>query len=243
MDQILRALGVTADALAPSERAALDRDGYVVLRDVALGQRLEDLRAAFEAATAHAAPASDPRQTGTRHVADLSGTSDVFDSVYAEPRVLAVVSHVLRVPFQVFHLSGRDPLPGFGQQGLHADWYSQGAGAPWVVVTVLWLLDEYTARNGATRVVPGSHLFRRMVPKALADPAARHGEEATIVAPAGSVLAFNGHLWHSGTRNDTASSRRVIQCQYIRGDHARAVFTKVAIPDRVTGARRALLGG
>ncbi|HEX8087722.1 MAG TPA: phytanoyl-CoA dioxygenase family protein, partial [Blastocatellia bacterium] len=121
--------------------------------------------------------------------------------------------------FSLFQLHGRDPLPGYGQQGLHTDWRPRAAGEPFNIVTAIWLLDDFTPANGATRLVPGSHHLTGQVPKTMADPASRHPDQIQVSANAGSVVIFNGHLWHSGMRNDSRASRRVLQCQLLAREY------------------------
>jgi len=135
--------------------------------------------------------------------------------VCTSPKVLATARQILKRPFRVSQLSGRDPLPGFGQQGLHIDWYQRSGSEPFSIVTTIWLLDDFTERNGATRLVPGSHLVPTPLPKSMQEPANRHPNQKIITASAGSVLVFNGHVYHSGTRNDSNAPRRVLQCLFL----------------------------
>jgi ectoine hydroxylase-related dioxygenase (phytanoyl-CoA dioxygenase family) len=139
---------------------ALDEQGYVVLESILSPDRLDALRRQFEQAAndLDSAPPSDGKQTGTRHVNGLL-TQSVFRQVGLDPKLLASVFHVLKRRFLLTDIHGRDPLPGFGQQGLHADWHSPPIGKSFAVVTALCLLDDFTADNGATRVVPGTHRF------------------------------------------------------------------------------------
>jgi ectoine hydroxylase-related dioxygenase (phytanoyl-CoA dioxygenase family) len=85
---------------------------------------------------------------------------------------------------------GRNPLPGFGQQGLHADWRPRQPGEPYAVLTLIWMLDDFTQDNGATRVVPGSHKSPRAIDKKLAQPLARHPRELVVTGAAGDMLVF-----------------------------------------------------
>lgn len=65
--------------------------------------------------------------------------------------------------------------------------------APAFVCNVMWMLDDFREDNGATLVVPGSHLFGRQ-------PDPELDEEAnwiSVEAPAGFALFFEGRLWHS----------------------------------------------
>ena len=70
--------------------------------------------------------------------------------------------------------------------------------------------DDLTRENGATRVVPGTHLISKRPDEFLDDPGAPHPEETTyLTGKAGAVAVFNAHLWHGCTRNRTARTRRL----------------------------------
>ena len=73
-----------------------------------------------------------------------------------------------------------------------------------------WMLDDFTADNGATRVVPGSHLSRR---KPQWSEGAMEGE-ITLTAPAGSVAIWLSNTWHRSGPNVTDQPRRAILCYY-----------------------------
>ena len=227
-------------ALTSAEQEALDRDGYVVFPGVIDADWLGRLRKAFEEAASQ--DRKPGKETGTRHANDLVNGDAVFEGVYSHPKILASVYHVLRCPFRLSQIGGRDPLPGFGQQGLHADWFVRAKGEPFRVVTTICLLDDFTANNGATRLVPGTHRLLTHPPKSLAAPANRHPEQKIIIAKAGSVLAFNGHLWHSGTLNDSNLPRRVLQCVFVGRNELRSSTLKCDEPDHLSPAARYVLG-
>lgn len=237
-EEALRQCGVTEVTLAAGEREALDRQGYVVFADLLGGERLEPLRAAFELALGRG---QGGVQTGTRHADRLASQSAAFDVAYTHPKVLAAVHHVLPGAFGVFQLGGRDPLPKYGQQGLHTDWLPRAPSEPFSIVTAIWLLDDFTPTNGATRLVPGSHLLPLPLPKSMQDPASRHPDQRLIVAGAGSVLVFNGHLWHSGTRNASSGPRRALQCQFVARELLRSTDSTPDVPIHRTPAARYLL--
>jgi ectoine hydroxylase-related dioxygenase (phytanoyl-CoA dioxygenase family) len=211
--------------LQAREARALDEQGFVVLEDVVGAAALERLRSAFEAACTSGAPAAGRAETGTRHPGGLEQRDEVFASVLREPRVLALVQHVLQRPFRLLFLAGRDPLPGFGLQGLHTDWFAREPNEPFAVVTALWVLDDFTSENGAPRLLPGSHLVPRPLPKAMQVPAAHHAREQLVLARAGSVLVFNGHLAHSGTLNRSRGPRRSLHSQWIALDRASQAYS------------------
>jgi ectoine hydroxylase-related dioxygenase (phytanoyl-CoA dioxygenase family) len=242
VDEMLAQFGITQTTLSPHEMEALDRDGYVVLPGVIDEDWLVRLTVAFESGCQKDGAASVVKESGTRHVNDLVNRDAVFEGVFTHPRVLAAVYHVLRDAFRLGQIGGRDPLPGYGQQGLHADWTARSKGEPFRIVTTIWLLDDFTSDNGPTRVVPGTHHLLTQPPKSFADPASRHPDQRIIVAEAGSVLVFNGHLWHSGTANKSSRSRRVLQCSFVGRDEFRFPKTKVNVPERWAPAARYILG-
>src|SRR5262245_49374200 len=184
---------------------ALDRDGFIVVPAALDDGWVARLRRAFETTPAQA--------SGTQHVTITDGTPEVdaWRALERHPLLVAGADHVLGGAHRIAQFHGRNPLPGFGQQGLHADEVPRAPGDPYIVFTALWMLDDFTAENGATRVVPGSHLITRPLPKALAQPLAHHPDEYIAVGRAGSVLMLNGHLLHSGRRNDSKGPRRSVQ--------------------------------
>ena len=52
----------------------------------------------------------------------------------------------------------------------------------------------------------------------VSDPKAPHPEEQTIIAPAGTVVVFNSHVWHGGTLNRSADRRRAMHSYFCRRD-------------------------
>jgi ectoine hydroxylase-related dioxygenase (phytanoyl-CoA dioxygenase family) len=240
IEKILNEYGRATSALSRRECESLDRDGYVVLPDLIDADWLERLKAAFDSQYEKGGR-SRVKESGTRHVDDLVNRGAVFEGIYTHPRVLAAVHHVLCDEFRVGQVGGRDPLPGYGQQGLHADWTARAKGEPFRIVTAICLLDDFTAENGATRVVPGTHHMLNPPPKSFTNPSSRHPQQEIIVAQGGSILVFNGHLWHSGTANRSNSSRRVVQCCFVGRAEFRFSRIKVEAPDRLSAAARYIL--
>jgi len=198
--------------LGARELESLDRAGYVVVAAALDGPLLERLRRAFVAADT---------TSGTEHVELGPNTPerDAWDGLTSHPVVEAAARHLFRgAPFRERSLHGRNPLPGYGQQGLHADWPARDNADEVQVVTLLWMLDDFTAENGATRVVPGSHRILEPLAKPLAQPHAHHAREVPVTGAAGSVVVMNGHLWHSGTLNRSRGPRRAAQQVLVRTD-------------------------
>jgi len=197
-------------ALMSPVNQALERDGYAVVPGALDGAWVERLRRAFR----HARVQSG----GTQHIEITDETPEVesWRALEHHPVLKAAADHLLSQPYCLGGLHGRNPLPGFGQQGLHSDCLP-GERNECILITALWMLDDFTPENGATRVVPGSHRIARPVAKDYAQPLAKHRDEKIIVGCAGSVLMFNGYLWHSGRRNESKGPRRAVQMGLRRG--------------------------
>jgi ectoine hydroxylase-related dioxygenase (phytanoyl-CoA dioxygenase family) len=196
--------------LAQGQAEALDRHGYFVLPGALDATWVARLRRAFDEAPA--------QKDGTQHVALGPDTPhhEAWLALKEHPVVLAAAGHVLP-SFRVRDLHGRNPLPGYGEQGLHADWMPRQDALEHFVVTAIWMIDDFTGGNGATRLVPGTHRIARPIPKSLAQPGARHPDEVLITGAAGSVLVMNGHTWHSGRKNASRGPRRAGQMVIGRG--------------------------
>ena len=90
------------------------------------------------------------------------------------------------------------------------------------------MLDDFTAHNGATRVVPGTHLTGTTA-AVLADPKASQQGEKLITGRAGTVVVFSSHCFHGGTHNSTASPRMGMHGYFTRSCHAQQVNQQDAI--------------
>jgi ectoine hydroxylase-related dioxygenase (phytanoyl-CoA dioxygenase family) len=136
---------------------------------------------------------------------------------------------VLGGDLKLSSLNYRAALPGSGLQGLHADWGAAVAPGDYYVCNSIWLLDDFTELNGATRVVPGSQRSRQVPKEALADPTQPHPQEVLLTAPAGMVVVFNSHTWHGGTLNRTDRPRRAMHSYFTRRDQTQQLDQKAFI--------------
>lgn len=242
-------LGVTETTLDPQTRIRLDEDGYAPISGVLSTVQLELVRDTL-ADLSHREGANAGREvhqeTGTDRLADLVNKGDVFDIFYTHPHVLAAIAHVLGGDLKLSSLNSRVALPGQGHQSLHADFGTAVGPDGYQVCNSIWLLDDFTEENGATRVVPGSHRFDDIPANALADPTAPHPDERLLLAPAGTVVVFNSHLWHGGTRNATSAPRRAVHAYFTRRHRPQQLDQRTYLRhqtyERISPAARFILG-
>ncbi|KQY28109.1 phytanoyl-CoA dioxygenase [Caulobacter sp. Root1455] len=187
------------DPLEAEQAAALDRDGYLLLRGAVPEAWRDALRAAFDIGVGtHDQLAVAPRGPGWRHaLVDLDPT---VQRTCRQPSLLAAAGRMLGGPFFLSQVEGREPLPDGGHQRLHRD----GAGLH--AVGALVFLDPYGPDNGATRVVP-----RHLDPGDLGGDGGGEPDEAlslTLAGEAGDILVFDADLLHGATRNRSGARRR-----------------------------------
>tara|TARA_R110001583_G_scaffold26615_7_gene95939 strand:+ start:86 stop:826 length:741 start_codon:yes stop_codon:yes gene_type:complete len=164
-----------------------------------------------------------PKEEGADRLADLVNKGDVFDVFYTHPRVLAGIAAVLGPSFKLSSLNYRAAKPGLGHQNLHIDWGNKSVHGEYKVCNSIWLLDEFTENNGATRIVPGTHKLGVSPQEKMKDPSLPHPDEVIIKAPAGSVFIFNSHAWHGGTTNRTTKPRRSIHSYFCTSDQPQQI--------------------
>ncbi|MEZ4775029.1 MAG: phytanoyl-CoA dioxygenase family protein [Bacteroidia bacterium] len=234
MKEALQQLGVKPEILSPEEKKFLDENGYLPLGQIltneqvaAINQRIQSLMdSEGESAGAELLDSPyirHPKEAGADRLADLVNKDPLFDIFYTHPRVLAAVAHVLGEEIKLSSLNYRAAKPGAGLQKLHADWHEAVEPGDYKVCNSIWLLDDFSAQNGATRIVPGTHLLPILPQEDLEDPLAPHPDELIIHAPAGTVVIFNSHAWHGGTTNTTDKHRRSIHSYFCRRDQPQQV--------------------
>jgi ectoine hydroxylase-related dioxygenase (phytanoyl-CoA dioxygenase family) len=218
MDSWFDALGASS-ALTEAEARTLDEDGFVVIPGPVEPEALASLAAAYDEAVESAGPADkNAGRTGhTTRVHDFVNRGPAFDRLYVYPPVLEACHRVIGRPFKLSTMHARTLHAHTPAQGLHADFAQEesdlAAGA-WPLVGFIFMIDPFTADNGTTLFVPGSHRWSRTYREAPAD----HPDQIAACGPAGSMIVFNGSAWHGHGANKTDRPRRSLQGAFIRRD-------------------------
>lgn len=219
IEEALKRLGVHEGLLSADERQTLDDRGYLVIPHVLSEVQVELMRrrlGLLDELEGADAGKEVHQETGTARLANLVDKGNLFSICFTHPKVLAGISHVLRNDLKLSSLNSRAALPGQGLQALHADWGEPVKAGDYQVCNSIWLLDDFTPDNGATRAVPGTHRSGQMPSDAMKDPRADHPNQELFIAPAGTVVVFNSHTWHGGTLNRTPKPRRAIHAYFAR---------------------------
>jgi ectoine hydroxylase-related dioxygenase (phytanoyl-CoA dioxygenase family) len=210
----------------------LDEDGYTIVEDAiepelvdALATALLDLEQFFDVRPAN----NSFEGAKTLRVYNLLALGRVWERVPVHPSVLPLVEHVLDPGCLISSLSSITILPGESAQPIHADDQLLPIPKPHVptVCNSMWALTDFTDANGATRIVPGSHL---------ADRSPDYGKPYDSIPaemPRGSVLIWHGSLWHGGGANSTGTPRVGIAMNYCAGFIRQQENQQLGIPREV----------
>ena len=194
-------------AVAEADLAAVLRDGYVILPELLSADQVAGIKTAV-------APLLDHRGRNpfeghsTQRVYSVLNKTRACDVIADQPRVLALLDRLLLPNYLLSMLQMINILPGENAQMLHTDdaFYPLPRPRKALGAATIWAIDDFTADNGATDMIPGSHLWGDEKP----DPADRQ----PVVMPAGSCVFFLGTLWHGGGTNRSDRSRLAVTAQY-----------------------------
>ena len=227
-------------------RRQLEEEGCVALPGLMSPQLLEAVRCRVEELfeeEGDAAGSEFKQEPGARRLANLVNKGRIFEEVILNPEVLDCMAVVLGPRFKLSSLNVRSAPPHSDSgQPLHADSAALADSQGYWVCNSIWLLDDFTAENGATRFIPGSHRWGRVPPPDFYQP---HPEERLVTGEAGSVVVMNAHLWHGGTANRTDKPRRAMHVYYTRWDKPQQQYQKrllsPGVQARLSGAAREIL--
>jgi ectoine hydroxylase-related dioxygenase (phytanoyl-CoA dioxygenase family) len=139
--------------------------------------------------------------------APLSKTR-VIDDLIDHPRIRALLQAILLPNYLLSQAQIINILPGEAAQGLHHDdaFYYLPRPHKTLHASFIAAIDEFTAVNGATQVIPGSHHWSDRQPQ--------RSETISCIMPAGSAVFFLGSLWHGGGANGSDRARLAVTGQY-----------------------------
>jgi len=209
--------------------ARIAEDGYTVVENAIepdFVQALHDDLLRLEDATGVGPAKNRFEGRSTIRVYNLLVHGKLYERIPVHDNVLPIAESVLDYGCLVSSLSSIAILPGETSQPIHADDQLIPLAKPHVplVCNTMWAITDFTDENGGTRVVPGSHR---------ADRSPSYGEtheSRAIEMSRGSVLVYNGSLWHGGGANQSASRRVGIAMNYCAGFMRQQENQQLGIP-------------
>lgn len=208
-------------------------DGYTIVEDAIEVDLLDELVAELERLEVDLGivPArNDFEGAQTVRIYNLLVHGKVFERVPVHRNVLPIVEGVLDAGCLISSLSSIAICEGETPQPIHADDQLMPIPKPHppTVCNSMWALTDFTEENGATRIIPGTHL-------ADASPDyGRHYESIAAEMPRGSVLVWHGSLWHGGGANTTSERRIGLAMNYCAGYVRQQENQQLGIPREIS---------
>jgi hypothetical protein len=216
--------GLESDLSA--DKAKLRSEGWCIVRDVLKPDETRDAldrlwKAAEESRRRGVdtyMPVLDPNPSNIR-VFNLIDIDPVFRALIRHPRALELVRSLLGDTFMISNFTANIARPGARSMPLHSD-QALVTPEPWVhpwAMNIIWCLTDTRFENGSTLFLPGSHRYteRSQLPP---DPLSRM---QPFEAPAGSIIAMEGRIWHTSGANITADEDRALLFGYYSADFLR----------------------
>ena len=220
------------EAGAAGAIAQFEREGFCVLPEVLDAGAVDRYREALQP-WVDAGPRGRNVFEGTRthRIYAMLAKDPIFCELVAHPVALAWAEHYLGASCLLSACLAICLGPGETPQPWHTDDGHTTLAAPHELlgVSTFWALDDTTAENGATEVLPRSHLWAGAdFPGALTDQdfaavsdadadQGAHPDAIKVTMPAGSLMIARGDLWHRGGANRTERARWLVTPQYCAG--------------------------
>ena len=244
--------------LTPEERGRFDQQGFLVVPDVLDVATVERLIHAVDGLTNRWRPVYErDRDLKSHHplnVLDFIGQHDEFLPLIDLPQTFMKVVDILGWHIQLYHshMIVTPPLPddyephtarlGWHQDSGRLNLDIESSPRPRISLKVgFFLTDTKQPDRGNFHVIPGSHLTNALsMPD---DDATEHPDAIPLLVGPGDAVIFDRRLWHSGGRNFSAVTRKVLFYGYsYRWLKPRDDMTVAHYMDRSDSIRQQLLG-
>ena len=181
--------------------------GYLIVSEALSGEQVVTLRSALSDTIA---------RRKSEFVHSLLEEDDRFSFLLDYPPVFRRIKKILGTCVQLHSGTARVTTPGTADQHWHRDspWPMDPDLTPYgstpAQINCGYFLDDITAANGPTVLLPGSHraLFRPP------DSHVKFPDEVHATVRAGTAVLFDGHLFHRGAANHSSLPRRVVLMCY-----------------------------
>lgn len=207
-----------------SHLARLHEDGFTIIEDFLPAPALAEIRRVLALYLDSNYGRNDFEGLKTERVYTLVARARVFWDIVLDSRVLALCEQVLLPNFLLTASQAIRILPGETPQPMHSDdsFHMLPRPRPMISLSTIVAVDAFTEDNGATTILPGSHLWDddQAGAQYAFQPGAREMQQelahkaVPAVMPAGACLVFAGTLLHGGGANTSSASRLAFSNQY-----------------------------
>jgi ectoine hydroxylase-related dioxygenase (phytanoyl-CoA dioxygenase family) len=205
---------------ADSHAAEIREQGYTIIPDFLDAAGLGAFREALAPYLGAHRGRNDFEGFETERVYTLVARGKVFEDLATDARLMALLSRFFEGNFLLSATHAINLRPGETAQGIHTDdgFYRQPRSSPAVGISVIGAIDAFTRENGATQVIPGSHLWsEEEIAERRTEPGGLEALLVPLEVPAGACFVFPGKLLHQGGANTTGKPRLAFTNQYCAG--------------------------
>jgi len=227
--------------------ADYERDGYVIFENVIPTDEVERIRAALKPHLTQTGRNNFEGFKSNRVYGLLAKDPKVFSDMVTHPLALAFAERELGMSCRLSALLAINLHPGETVQDWHFDdeQIMVPRPRPSFGVSTFWAIDEMSETNGATEVLPGSHLWGpeqklespdldtgRECADVTVDPQPR-ADAIKAIMPTGSLMIAKGTLYHRGGANRSDKPRLIVTPQYCSGWARQLENMVLAVPQDV----------
>lgn len=204
--------------------ARVQAQGWTVIEDFLDAARLQAVREGLAPYLGRHEGRNNFEGYRTERVYTLVARGRVFEDLVEDPRVLALCDRLLQPGYLLTASQAICIAPGETPQPIHADdlFYRVPRPRPAISVSTIVAVDAFTADNGGTELIDGSHSWSDAQIAGIYDGfdhdiGTRRELEAQLrpaTIPAGACLFFLGTLLHRGGANRSPAPRLAFSNQY-----------------------------
>jgi ectoine hydroxylase-related dioxygenase (phytanoyl-CoA dioxygenase family) len=193
--------------------------GYTVVEDFMNFAQIAAFRAGIEPLLGHYRGRNAFEGYATERVYTLVARGRVFEDIASDPRLLQILGAFLKPNFLLSASHAICIHPGEAAQPLHNDdgFYLVPRPRPALAVSVIGAVDAFTAENGATVVLPGTHNWGADELAQFREgcmPKEKIPKPVPLEMPAGAIAVFPGTLVHGAGANRSKAPRLGYTNQY-----------------------------
>ena len=204
----------------------LEERGYTFIEDFLSSDQLAGVNALYDKMLGGFDGRNEFEGLFTERIYTLVARDKLFQDIAEDPRVMQLCASVLLPNFLLTANQAIVISPGETPQPWHTDdsFYQIPRPRPMISLSTIVAVEDFTAGNGGTEVIPGSHLWTdeqiagdyvggdAEADERFADTL--QGKSQQVEMKAGTCLVFAGTLLHRGGGNNSASTRRAFSNQY-----------------------------